>query len=129
VFAAHQLGQVLLLLRVIAVAVDLVHAQVGVRAVRQAHRGRCARNLFHGHDVGQVAQLGAAVLLLHRHAVQAEVAELLPEVVREQVVAVDVGGAGGDLVGGEVLDRAAQRVDGLAQVEVQAGIVHGVCLL
>jgi hypothetical protein len=35
---------------------------------------------------------------LHRHAVQAELAKLLPEVVREQVVAVDLGGARRDFV-------------------------------
>src|SRR5690606_30879821 len=38
VLAADQPGQVLGLLGVGAVAVDLVHAQVGVRAVGQAHR-------------------------------------------------------------------------------------------
>ena len=70
--AADQLRQVLRLLRLAAVAVDLVDAQVRVRAVREADRGRGARDLLHRDDVRQVAEVAAAVLLLHRHAVQAE---------------------------------------------------------
>ena len=85
--------------------------------------------LFHRHDVREVTQLGAAVFLFHRHAMQAQFAELGPEVVREQVVAVDLGRARRDFRGDEGLDGVAQRIDGVAQVEVQAGIVHGVCLL
>ena len=69
----------------------------------------------------QIAHAGAAVFLLDRDAEQAELAELAPEVHREGVVAVDRGGARRDLVGGERLDRAAQHVGGLAEVEVQAG--------
>src|SRR5690606_31017636 len=49
----------------------------------------------------------------------AEIAHLAPEVGRELVLAVDVGGARRDLVGGEAHDRGAQHVGGLAQVEVQ----------
>ena len=122
-------GQVFLLLRLAAVAVDLVDAQVGVRAVRQPDRGRGPRHLFHRDDVRQVAEFGAAVFLLHGHAVQAERSEFLPEIGREQVVAVDRGGPRRDLVGSEGLDRVAQGIDGVAEVEVQAGVVHGWSLL
>ena len=48
------------------------------------------------------------------------VAELRPEVAREIVVAVDLGGARRDLVGGEAAHGVAQHVDGLAEVEVEA---------
>ena len=62
-----------------AVAADLVDAQVGVRAVGQADRGRAAADLLHGDAVLEIAEARAAVLLLHRDAVQAERAELRPQ--------------------------------------------------
>ena len=49
------------------------------------------------------------------------VAELAPQVHRERIVAVDLRGARRDLVGGEGLDRGAQHVGRLAEVEIQAG--------
>ncbi len=74
-------------------------------------RRRGARHLFHRDDVREVAEVGAAVLLLHRHAVQAERAELLPEVGAGTGCRGRCGGARRDLVGGEVLRsrRAAAR--------------------
>ena len=48
--------------------------------------------------------------------------DLAPQVGGKCVVAVDVGGARRDLVGGERLHLAAQHVDGLAEVEVQAEV-------
>ena len=97
-----------------------------MRAVRQADRRRGARDLLHRDDVRQVAEVAAAVLLLDRHAVQAERAELRPEVGRKDVVAVDVGGARRDLVVGELLHRIAQHRDRLAEVEGEAGkMSHG----
>ena len=57
---------------------------------------------------------------------QAELAELFPQVGRKEVVAVDVGGARRDLVVGELLHRVAQHLDRLAEVEGEAGKVgHG----
>ena len=67
-FAGDQLGQVFGALGVGAVALDLVDAQVAVRAVAQAHRGGGARDFFHRDHVGQVAHAGAAVFLAHRDA-------------------------------------------------------------
>ena len=87
--AADQLGQIAALLRLVAVAADLVDAEVGVRAVGQADRGRGARDLLHRDDVFQIAHAGAAVFLLHGDAEHAEVAELAPQVHRERIVAVD----------------------------------------
>ena len=97
-----------------------------MRAVRQADRRRRARDLLHRDDVREVAEVAAAVLLLHGHAVQAERAELLPQVGGKDVVAVDLGGARRDLGGGELLHGVAQHVDRLAEVEGEAGQVgHG----
>ncbi|MNN33131.1 hypothetical protein D3C81_1468720 [compost metagenome] len=132
VFAADQLGQVLELLLMGAVAVDLVDAQVGVGAVGQRDRGRGAADFFHGHHVGQVAETRAAVLLGHGHPQQAHLAELLPHVGGEQVVVVDGGGARRQLAGHEGADLVAQHVDGFAESEVEAGVRHGttfVCLV
>src|SRR5690606_11231050 len=53
------------------------------------------------------------------------VAELLPQVGGELVRAVDLGRARRDLRGAEGLQGVAQCVDGLAEIEVQAGHVHG----
>ena len=57
VLAAHQLRQVLRLLRRAAVAVQLVDAQVRVRAVRQADRRRGARDLLHRDHVREIAEV------------------------------------------------------------------------
>jgi hypothetical protein len=52
---------------------------------------------------------------------QAQRAELLPQIGRELVVAVDVGGARRDLLGREALHAVAQHVDGFAEPKAQAG--------
>ena len=117
VLAADELRQVAALLRLAAVAADLVDAQVRVRAVRQAHGGRRARDLLHRHAVREVTHRRAAVRLLDGDAEDAQVAHLPPQVRRELVAAVDVGGARRDLVRGELRDRRAQHVDRLAVVE------------
>ena len=62
----------------------------------------------HGDDVGQVAHV-AAVLRHGGHAEQADVAELLPQVGREQVVAVDLRRARRDLGGGETACTVSRR--------------------
>src|SRR6202008_3221992 len=90
VLAGDELRQVFLLLRLAAVAPDLVHAEIRMRAVGEADRGRGARDLFHGDDVGEIAHRRAAVLLFHRDAEEAERAELAPEVRREFVRTVDL---------------------------------------
>ncbi len=129
VFAADQLGQVAGLLLGVAVAVDLVDAQVGVGAVGKGDRGRAAADLFHRHHVGQVAKAGAAVLLGDGHAEQTHLAEFLPHVGREQVVLVDGLGARRQLGGDERLDLLAQHVDGFTEGEIEAGVVHGATCL
>ncbi len=96
--AGDEPGQVPRLLRGRAVAADLVHAQIGMRAVGKADRRRGARDLLHGHDVREVAHHRAAEFLLDRDAEQAERAELLPQVRRKLVRTVDLRGARRDLL-------------------------------
>ena len=59
------------------------------------------------------------MLLLDRDAVQAEFAHLRPQLAREAVGPVDLGGDRRDLVGGEALDLLAQRLGGLAEAEIE----------
>ena len=118
------LGRYLRLLRLAAVAPDLVDAQVRVRAVGETDRRRGAADFLHRDDVREVAHRRAAVFLVDGDAEQAEVAQLAPQVGRELVGAVDLGGARRDLVGGELPHRRAQHVDRLAVVEVEGGEVR-----
>jgi hypothetical protein len=119
VLATDQHRQVLLLLLLIAVAPDLVDAEVRMGTVGEPDRGRCTADLLHGHHVLEVAHAGAAVLVLDGDAEQAHVAELAPQVGRELVVDVDRRGTRRDLVAGESVHRIAKHVGGLAEVEVQ----------
>ena len=89
VLAGHERGQIAPLLRGGAVAPDLVHAEIGVRAVGEPDRGRSAAHFLHRDHVGEVAHAGAAVLLLDGDAEQAQIAQLRPQVARKLVVAVD----------------------------------------
>ena len=81
--AGDQLRQIVALLRVAAVAADLVDAEIRMRAVGQADRAGGAADLLHGHAVREIAEAGAAELLLDGDAVQAELAELRPQIARE----------------------------------------------
>ena len=95
VLARDQLGQVLALLRVGAVAADLVDAQVGVRAVGQPDRGRAAADLLHGDAVLEIAQPRAAVLLLHRDAVQARARRASATAARGNSLVLSISAASG----------------------------------
>jgi hypothetical protein len=68
VLARDELRQVAALLRLGAVERDLVHAQVAVGAVREAHRSRGPRDLLHRDDVREVTEIRTAVFLGHRDA-------------------------------------------------------------
>ncbi len=119
VLAADEARQVFFALRVVAVAMDLVDAEVRVRAVGQPHRCRRAADFLHRDDVREVTHVAAAVLLGHGDAEQAHVAELRPQLVGKLVGAVDVGRARRDLGLGEFGDRVAQQVGGFAEIEVE----------
>ncbi len=57
----------------------LIDAKVGVRPVRERHRPARSRNLLHGDDVREVAQVAPAVVGVRRDPQEAHVAELSPE--------------------------------------------------
>ena len=118
--AGDELRQIFALLLLSAVAADLVDAQVRVRAVGEGHRRGRAGNLLHGHDVSEVAEPRAAIVLLDGDAEESHLAELAPEVGRKDVVPVDVRGARRDFFRREGASRVAQHVERLAEVEVQA---------
>ena len=119
VFAADQFGQVLALLRLRALLGDLVHAQVRVRAVREPDGGRGARNLFHRDDVGEIAEIGSAVLLIDRDAQQPQFTEFQPDVAGIAVLAIHLRGDGRDFVQGKPVHGLPQERDRLAQFKVQ----------
>ena len=96
-----------------------------MRAVGQPDRGRAARNLLHGDDMGEIAHVGAAILLRRGHAEQAEIAKTLPEVGREQVGFLDLSGARRHLRLDKGAHGVAQHADVLAQIEVDARDVQG----
>ena len=116
--AADELRQVAVALRVGAVQAQLVDAEVGMRAVGEPDGARGARDLLHGHGVGEVAEAGAAPALRHGDAEQAELTERRPEIARELVAAVDLGGARGDLLRREAPHLLADLVDALAEAEI-----------
>src|SRR6266496_162154 len=118
-FARNQFRQIFPLLRLVAVAADLVDAEIGMRAIGQADRGGSARYLLDRDAVFEITEPGPAIFLLDGDAVQAERADFRPEVARKLVAAVDFGGARGDLVAREIMDGLANRIRGLAQIEIE----------
>ena len=103
--ARDQLRQIFALLRLAAVAADLVDAEVGMRAVGEADRGGAAADLLHRDAMREIAHSGAAIFFLDRDPVQAERAHLGPQLDREAVGPVDLGGERRDAV----LGKAAHR--------------------
>ena len=90
-----------------------------MRAVGQADRGRGPRHFLDRDAVLEIAEAGAAIFLLDGDAVQAERADLGPEVARELIAAVDFGGARRDLVLRKRMHRLADRIRGFAEIEVE----------
>src|SRR3984893_14619648 len=118
-FARNQFRKIFPLLRLIAVAADLVDAAVRMRAVGETDRRRRPGNFLDRDAVLEVAQPRAAILLLDGNAVQAECADFRPQVARKLVALVDVGGARRDLVARESLHGFANRVGGFAEVKIE----------
>ena len=67
----------------------------------------------------QIAQANAAIGFGHSDAVQAQFAHLGPQIAREYVGGVDLGGAWRDFGGRKGAHRIAQHVDGLTLREIQ----------
>ena len=119
VLARDQLGQPAAALSAVAAATDLIDTQVRVGTVAQAYRGRRTADLFHRHDVLEIAHAGAAQLRFDGDPEQAQLAHLAPQVGGEFVVPVDRLGPRRDLAGGEIGHRIAKRMNGLAKTEVE----------
>src|SRR3981189_1752874 len=96
--AGNQLRQIFPLLRFVAIAADLVDAKVRMRAVGQADRRRRPRDLLDPDAVLEIAEPGSAIFLLDGDAVQPERSDFRPEIPRELIALVDLGGARRDLV-------------------------------
>ena len=67
----------------------------------------------------EIAEPGAAIFFLDGNAVQTERAELRPEIARELVGPVDLGGARRDLIRGKIADRLADCIGGFAKIEIE----------
>ena len=67
----------------------------------------------------EIAEPGAAIFLLDGDAVQAERADLRPKVARKLIALVDFSGARRDLVVRKALHGFADRVGGLAEIEIE----------
>ena len=67
----------------------------------------------------EIAEPGAAIFLLDGNPVQAERADLRPEVARELIALVDFGGARRDLIAGKIVHGFANRVRGFAEIEIE----------
>ena len=117
-----QVGHPLLLLLLGAEQVDRLRAERGVRAHRDRHRGVDARELLDRDRVGERVAARAAVLLGERDPHQPEVAELLHDLVREALLAVERLGDRRDLALGEVADGAADQLMVGREVEVHPAI-------
>ena len=117
--AGNELGQIARLLRVIAVAHDLIDAEVRMGAVGQADRARGARDFLHRHAMLEIAKAQAAILLRRGDPMQAEFSHLWPEVARKLIVAVDLSGARRDLLLCEAAGAVADHRGALAEIEVE----------
>src|SRR5690349_18753908 len=117
--ARNQLRQVFLLLRVGSVTPDLVDAKIGVRPIGEAHRSRSAADLLHCDAMREIPHAGAAIFLLDGDAVQAEGADLGPQLDRKTVGAVDLGGYRRDPVLGKAANGGPQHVDFLTEIKVE----------
>ena len=95
-----------------------------MRAVAQADSGRRAAEFLDRHDVLKIAQARATIFLRDRDAVQAKIAHLGPQLAREAVGLVELGGNRRHFGRGKALNLVAQCVGGLAQTEVEGW--HGI---
>src|SRR5258708_22746891 len=97
-------------------------------SVRQSDRGRATANLLYGDAVGEIAHAAAAVFLLDSNAVEAECAHSWPQLDRETIGAIDLGGEWRNLRIGKIAHRRAQQIDLGAEIVIESGItgvLHG----
>src|SRR5258708_6711320 len=118
-FARDQFWQIFPFLRFVAVAAQLVDAQIGMRPVGQADRGRRPRNLLDRDAMLEVPEPRAAIFLLDGNAVQPERADFRPEVAGKLITLVDLVGARRNLVARKIVHGLANSVRGFAEIEVE----------
>src|SRR5690349_6499383 len=109
-----------MLLRGVAVAADLIHAEIGVSPVGEPDRCGSAGDFLHRHDVSQITHGGTAEFLFDSDAEEAQSSKLRPQLAREFIGAIDFRCAGGYLAAGEGRNRFPQNIGGLAEVEFEA---------
>src|SRR5579875_2137431 len=90
-----------------------------MRAVGEPYRGGRPGDFFHGDDVCQIAEIRAAVVLLHGDPEQAKFPELSPHLLWKDVVAVDLCGYGCDFLFGEALHAVPEHIDRFPEREVE----------
>ena len=128
-FARQEPGEIAALLRFAAIAPDLVDAQVGMRAIGQANRGRGAADLLHHQAMFEIAEACAAIGFLDGDTMQAECAHAWPQVARESVGAIDVIGARLNGIAGEGARCVADQDGGFVEAEIQGWILRHVLIL
>ncbi len=93
-------------------------------AVAEADRGRGARDFLLRDDMLEIAEAEAAILFRDGDPVQPELAHLRPQIAREFVLLVDLGGDRRDLLAREPLGGFADRVGHFAEFEIEGGLAH-----
>ena len=116
----REVGQPLLLLRLVAEVVDRQRAERVVRGDRDRDRRVDAGQLLDRDRVRERVRAAAAVLLGNRHAHEAELGQLGDELVREATLAVELLGDRRDSPLGEVANGRADELVLRCQVVVQA---------
>ena len=118
--AGGQVGHPLVLLLVGAPVVDRGGAERDVGGHGDRHRRVDPGQLFHRECVGEDVAAAAAVLLGEGDAHQAEIAELLDDLVGEGLGAVQLFGDGRDLAHGEITDCLPEQALLVSQIKVHA---------
>src|SRR5258708_28647330 len=90
-------------------------------SVRQSDRGRATADLLHGDAMGEIPHAAAAVLFLDSNAVEAERTHSWPQLDRETIGAIDLGGERRNLRIGKIAHRRAQQVDLGTGIVVDSG--------
>ena len=121
--AATKLGQVVLFLRLGATAINLVYAEIRMRAIAQSNRGRGAADLFNGNTLGEIAKACAAVGLRNGDAQQTHIPKFSPKVLGEAIGGINLLRAWCDLCLGKSMNGLALQVDICAKIKVQRRVV------
>src|SRR3546814_14764761 len=87
------------LLSIIAPAPDLINAEVGMRAIREAHRRGRAGKFLHRHHMFQITKDQAAPFLPDGDAMQPKLPQFRPEVARKPLLPIKLRSYRGDAAG------------------------------